>query len=102
MMNYTLGRDEQELTLTVIRSEKVCDVYASDRTFMSRLDALCVQFPDVYKKTWVDGSIMGDGKPMGAKYQFPRDYLRFGKPPTEAQKAASREKAAKMNAKRGI
>lgn len=96
MLDYRLTRDEQELTLTVCRADDDVRVYTSDRLYMRKLDKLCETFPDVYKCSWVDGQVLGDSLPMGKRYTFPRKYLRFAAPPSEAQRAAARANAVKM------
>ena len=96
MLDYRLSKAEQEMTLTVCRSDDDVHVYASDRVFLRKLDGLCAEFPEVYRKTWTDPQILGDGLPMGAKYTFPRRYLRFGHPASAAQIEAARANAVKM------
>lgn len=95
-MDYRLSTQEQELTLTAVRADDVVTCYTSDRVYMRKLDKLHQEFPDVYRLVWTDSQIMGDGAPMGKRYQFPRRYLRFGKPASEAQQAARRANAVKM------
>ena len=97
MLNYKLTRDEQELTLTACRADDDVSVYASDRTFMRKLDGLCERFPDVYRCVWIDGQVMGDGVPMGKRYTFPRRFLRFARPASDAQREAARANVAKIN-----
>lgn len=98
-MKYKLTEQEQEMTLTVVRADDVVTCYTSDRVYMRKLDKLHQEFPDVYKRTWEDGQVMGDGLPMGVRYEFPRRYLRFGKPASEAQQAARRANAVKMRSR---
>jgi len=97
MLDYRLSRDEQELTLTVTRSDDVVTVYTSDRVHMRQLDKLCAQYPGVYVTVWTDKQTMGDGLPLGRRYTFPRRYLRFGHPATDAQRAAARANMFKIN-----
>lgn len=97
MLEYRLSRDEQELTLTVSRADDDVRVYTSDRMFMRKLDALCERFPGVYRCTWTDGQVLGDGLPMGKKYEFPRRFFRFGRPASDAQIAAARANVARIN-----
>ena len=97
MLDYRLSKAEQELTLTVCRADDDVRVYTSDRVYMRKLDKLCETFPDVYKCSWVDGQVLGDALPMGKRYTFPRRFLRFASPPSEAQRAAARANAAKMH-----
>ena len=96
-MDYRLSTQEQELTLTVVRADAVVRVYTSDRVYMRKLDKLHEEHPDVYKRTWTDTQIMGDGLPMGVRYEFPRRYLRFGRPASAAQVTAARANMARIN-----
>lgn len=98
-MKYKLTEQEQELVVTVTRADDVVTCYTSDRVHMRKLDKLHQEFPDVYRLVWTDSQIMGDGAPMGKRYQFPRRYLRFGKPASEAQQAARRANAVKMRSR---
>lgn len=100
MLDYRLSREEQELTLTVTRSDSLVTVYTSDRIHMRQLDGLCKRYPDTYKCVWTDCQVLGDGLPMGRRYTFPRRYLRFGHPASAAQIEAARVNALKMRSAR--
>lgn len=97
MLESRLTKTEQELTLVVCRDDDVVRVYTSDRRSMVKLDGLCEKYPDVYRCTWVDAQLLGDGLPMGKRYVFPRRFLRFGVPASVAQRAAARASIARIN-----
>ena len=107
MLDYKLNDAEQETVInkgseTTIRYDKVepvAEIYTASRREMNRLDKLCKQYPDIYKCIWIDTQIMGDGRPMGKRYTMPIKILRYGKPASEAKKAAARENASKINSK---
>lgn len=96
-MRYKLAAAEQETTFVHCHGDIEATVYTSDRARMVKLDALCEQFPDVYRCVWVDSQIMGDGLPMGKRYSIPARYVRFAKPASAAQLAAARAGMAKIN-----
>lgn len=100
MLNYRLSFAERETTFVHCRADSDATIYTSDRARMAKLDKLCAKFPGVYQCVWTDTQILGDGLPMGKRYSVPSKLIRFGKPASEAQKAAGREKAAKMNSAR--
>ena len=96
MLDHRLTREEQELTLTICRADDDVQVYTSDRIYLRKLDRLCELFPGEYRCVWTDNQVLGDSLPMGKRYTFPRRFLRFAAPPSEAQRAAARANAAKM------
>ena len=98
MLNYKLLLSEQETTITFTRTDSEAVLYTSDRLRMAKLDKLCQQYPEVYRCTWTDNQIMGDGVPMGKKYAMPVKYLRFGKPASVAKREAGRKAAARLHA----
>lgn len=92
-MNYYLKACEQETTVNMSREEKTAKIYTSDRRMMQKMDKLCQERPDVYQCVWVDPVIMGDGLPMGKRYQCMSKAIRFAKPRvlTEEQRKAAAE-----------
>lgn len=81
---YRLPLAEQETTVTMTRDDKTARIYTSDRLVMAKLDKLCAEFPETYKCIWVDDQIMGDGLPMGKKYEVNKKYVKFRKPVSQA------------------
>ena len=92
--SYRLTLPEQEIIAQTGRDMTNVDIYCSDRVYMRKLDSLCVQFPETYNVTREDPQIIGDGLPVSRTYSFPKKYLRFGKPPTEAQRSKAKSLAA--------
>lgn len=88
--NYKLTLAEQETTVTMSRDLHTAQIYTSDRLVMSKLDKLCVDYPDTYKCEWVDKHVMGDGVPMGKRYTVNKKYVKFRKPASAAKIEAGR------------
>jgi hypothetical protein len=100
LKKYRLAPEEQETTFATCKTDGNVRVYTSCRDDMRRLDAMCERYPDVYTKTWTDGTILADGHPAGARYEFPKRFLRLGKPASEAQLAAARANVDRINFER--
>ena len=88
MISYT--RAEMETNIIWDDDEKVANIYTASPVTMRKLDKLCEQYPDEYKRVWTEG----DAKVTAAKYTVPCRYIRFAKPASEAKRNAAR-KAAK-------
>lgn len=99
MLSYRLSLSEQETHISFTRDSDTANVYTSDRLEMAKLDKLARTFPNHYKIVWVDSQILGDGQPMGKKYTVPKRYIRYGKPASDAQRAASARSIARINSK---
>ena len=107
MIDYKLSDAEQETvinkggdtTFIYDEAEPIVEIYTASRREMNRFDKLCTQFPLEYKCVWTDSQIMGDGRPMAKRYTMPAKLLRYGKPASEAKKAAARANVAKINSK---
>ena len=97
MADYKLSREEQELTITISRSEDTVHLCTSDRLYMKKRDKLCNDHPDSYRKVWEDSLIAGDGLPVSVRYEFPRKLLRFGRPATEGQREHGRKRALELH-----
>ena len=44
----TVSIEEQEIGITAMRDEKFATIYASDSTYITKLDRLCKESPDMY------------------------------------------------------
>ena len=84
-MNYT--RAEREVSIVWDEEERTAHLYTASQPTMRKLDKLCEAFPDVYKCVWEEAQ---GGVVTARKYTFPAKYVRFGKPPSEAQKATAK------------
>lgn len=88
-MGYT--RQEMETTIVWDDAEKVAHIYAASPISMRKLDRLCEQFPDAYKRIWVENG------GTAAKYECDVRYIRFGRPASAAQIEAGKARMAKIN-----
>lgn len=87
-MGSPLTKYELETVINFNMGSKEATVYTRDRTVMRKLDRMVFEHPGVYRlvsETFVDKT-----------YAFPKKYLRFGNPPSEAQIAAGRRNMAKI------
>lgn len=46
--NMTVSIEEQEIYINAMRDEKFATIYASDSTYITKLDRLCKESPDMY------------------------------------------------------
>lgn len=46
--NMSVSVEEQELCINAMRDEKFATIYASDSTYITKLDRLCKESPDMY------------------------------------------------------
>ena len=46
--NMTVSIEEQEVCINMMRDEKFATIYASDSTYITKLDRLCKESPDMY------------------------------------------------------
>ena len=93
-MNLT--RLEQETVIIFNAAEDTIEIETFDPVYIRKLDKMCDEFPDVYKK-----------KPTatnGGSYTVPKKFLRFAKPVkrhmTDEQKAAVCDRLAKAREKK--
>lgn len=83
--------DEQEVSINFLRSEENAEIYCSDTTWINKLNKLCEQIPDIYKKI--------SETEYGCTYTFPKNMLTLRKSirtVTEEQKEASRLRMIEM------
>jgi hypothetical protein len=88
-MNLT--RYEQETVINFNAGEEDASVYTRDRAVMRKLDALVIEFPEVYrciKQTDIDKT-----------YLIPKSYVSYRKPRrlTEEQREWQRERMRAIN-----
>ena len=95
-MAYT--RAEQETSIVWDDEEKVARIYASSTVSLRKLERLCEQFPEEYRKVWEERD--ADGVLTAAKYQTGCRMVKFGKPASEARKELGRRIAALAREKR--
>lgn len=93
----TYSRSEQETSIVWDEEEKVAHIYTASPVSMRRLDRLCEEFPNEYKRIWVEGT---EGQVVtAAKYETPSKRIMFSRPATEVQNAARRRNLSKINSK---
>ena len=91
MPKYTLSRAEQETTIRWDAEERIAHIFTASEPVRRKLDRLSEEFPDVYRCVW------SNPEGYGWKYEAPADYIRFRKPPTEAQREAGKRVAALLH-----
>lgn len=87
---YAPSNAEREVIIRWNVLDKVAMIFADDPVVIRKLDKLCAECPDTYRCTH-EGDDYG-----GRRYEVAAKYVRFGRPPTEAQ----REWGRKLNQRR--
>ena len=82
-MGYTLTKAEQETTVNWCAESRTASIDSADPVVIRKLDKLVEAYPDVYKCVKVDTFYQAKW------YEVDSRYIRFGKPPSEAQRAAN-------------
>lgn len=82
MADYTLSRQERETIIRWDAEEQVAYIDTANPVDIRKLDRLVEEFPDTYH------CIRVDEKYAAKKYKVPASFIRYGKPATEARKAA--------------
>ena len=98
MPDYTLTRRERETIIRWDAEEQVAYIDTANPVDIRKLDRLVEEFPDTYRCVKVD-------EKYGAKkYKVPASFIRYGKPASEARKAADieRGKALRRNLGRDL
>ena len=85
---------EQETIINFNAAEKEAVVYTRDKAIIRKLDALVIEFPEVYKcikETDIDKT-----------YSVPKQYVNYGKPRrlSAKRKEQLRSQISKINCKR--
>lgn len=81
-MNYS--RSERETTIVYDEEERIAHIYTASQISIRRLEKLCTENPEVYRRTWTETE---DQKITAARYECPSKYIRFGKPASEQKRA---------------
>ena len=86
-----LSRYEQETIINFNAGEDMATVYTRDPAVMRRLDALVIEFPEVYRcigATDIDKT-----------YEMPKSFVSYRKPRklTDEQREQARERMNKLN-----
>ena len=84
-----LTREEQETHIMWNAATKRAVIDTADPAVIRKLDRLAAEHPDAYRVTRTD-------ERYGAKwYDVDARYIRFGRPASEAQKAAAQRNSSK-------
>ena len=84
---YKLIKAEQETIIRWDAEERIAHIDSAYAPMIAKLDKLVEAYPNTYKCVFVDERY------YAKKYEVPASFIRFRKPASEAQKAASRERA---------
>lgn len=87
-MSYTFTRAEQETIIAWDAESRAATIDTADPVTIRKLDKLVAEHPEVYRLVAED--VLYNAK----RYEVPAKYIRFGKPASEAQREASKRKAA--------
>lgn len=85
---YTLTRAERETVIVWDAESRTATINSADPVTLRKLDALAVQYPDVYRQ------VSEDTLYSAKRYEVPAKYIRFGKPPSEAQREKGKRLAS--------
>ena len=90
----SLSKYEQETVINFNAGEQTAIVYTRDKAVMRRIDALVIEFPDVYRlvsETDIDKT-----------YSMPKSYISYRKPRrlSEEQRISARERMERINEKK--
>ncbi len=88
---YKLTKAEQETIIRWDAEERIAHIDTAYAPMIVKLDKLVEAYPETYKCVYVDYLY------KAKKYEVPASFIRFGKPASEAQKAASRERAKTLH-----
>lgn len=70
--------EEQEVCINFTRIDEFATIYASDITWIRKMDKMCEECPDDYK--CISESKASDGSVVGKTYQFPKKLVSLRKP----------------------
>ena len=95
-MSYS--RAEQETSIVWDEESKVAKIYTASPVSMRKLDRLCEQCPNEYRKLWQEED--KQGRITAAKYEVSCKLVRFGKPKAirDEQREAARERFSRYRA----
>lgn len=99
-MGYS--RKERETSIIWDEATKQANVYTASRWTMRRLDALCRDCPEDYRRTWTETG--ANGEITAARYQCSANLIAFRRRRvcSEEQRKANTESIAKARERRWI
>lgn len=82
---YTLTRAEQETVIVWDAEARTATIDTADPVTLRKLERLAAQFPEAYRL------VSEDTLYNAKRYEVPAQYIRFGKPASDAQREAARK-----------
>ena len=79
-----IPRAEQETIYRWDAEEQIVHVDSANPAFIRKMDKLCAKYPNDYKCVRVDTEY------LAKQYTYPAAYIRHGRPPSAARRAAAR------------
>ena len=77
------SKPERETSIIFDDEERVAHIYTAIQTYIRKLDKLCAEHPETYKRVWSEWDA-DQQKITAARYECKSKYIRFGRPPTQA------------------
>lgn len=94
-MGYSYNADERETNINFSDANDEATIYTASGPMLTKLERLCREFPQVYKRTATETA--ENGRLIAGRYSIANKRLiRFGKPASVAQIEAAKKNAVKM------
>lgn len=90
----SISSEEQEVHIWIMRNEKYAKIYTSDTTYMTKLDKMCKNSPDMYSLT----ADTGRGKTYRVEDKTLISFRSKKKEMSEEAKSAASERFSKLHA----
>lgn len=90
----SISSEEQEVHIWIMRNEKYAKIYTSDTTYMTKLDKMCKNSPDMYSLT----ADTGRGKTYRVEDKTLISFRAKKKEMSEEAKNAASERFTKLHA----
>lgn len=87
----SIPKAEQETVIRFDAEENIAHIDTATPAVIRKLDKLAEAFPDTYRCVRVDAGY------YAKRFTVPASFIRFGKPPSKARKAAGRALASTIN-----
>ena len=97
-INMSVSIEEQEICINAMRDEKFATIYASDSTYITKLDKLCKESPDM--NSLIEDT--GRGKKLKDKTLISFRAKKITRVMTEEQRKASAERLRKARENKSV
>lgn len=87
---YTPVRAERETVILQDAESRAASIDNANPVTIRKLDKLAAQYPDVYRCVRVDD------KYPAKRYEVSAQYIRFGKPASDAQRAKGKQLSSRL------